>query len=87
MGAAQHVSCGCLLTFRLGLCWPCPSHPHRLVTYGLKHPQSSKKDTSGTAKAVVASLNGLGLPFDVPQIELVRDPEQQVCPRALAGAT
>ncbi len=40
--------------------------------------QSSKKDTSGTAKAVVASLNGLGLGFDVSQIELVRDPKEQV---------
>eukprot|EP00197_Chlamydomonas_leiostraca_P004297 CAMPEP_0202875542 /NCGR_PEP_ID=MMETSP1391-20130828/27486_1 /ASSEMBLY_ACC=CAM_ASM_000867 /TAXON_ID=1034604 /ORGANISM="Chlamydomonas leiostraca, Strain SAG 11-49" /LENGTH=286 /DNA_ID=CAMNT_0049557237 /DNA_START=166 /DNA_END=1026 /DNA_ORIENTATION=- len=40
--------------------------------------QSTKKDTSGTAKAVVASLNGLGLNFDVSQIELVREPKEQV---------
>jgi hypothetical protein len=41
--------------------------------------QSSKKDTSGTAKAVVASLNDLGLQFDVADIEKVREPSQQVC--------
>jgi len=40
--------------------------------------QSSKKDTSGTAKAIVGSLNGLGLNFDVSQIELVREPAQQI---------
>eukprot|EP00878_Enallax_costatus_P002429 GHUV01002606.1.p1 GENE.GHUV01002606.1~~GHUV01002606.1.p1 ORF type:complete len:316 (+),score=79.39 GHUV01002606.1:67-1014(+) len=40
--------------------------------------QSSKKDTSGTAKAIVNSFKGLGLDFDVSQIELVRDREQQV---------
>ncbi|KAF6261032.1 hypothetical protein COO60DRAFT_1294061 [Scenedesmus sp. NREL 46B-D3] len=39
--------------------------------------QSSKKDTSGTAKAIVNSFQGLGLDFDVSQIELVRDREQQ----------
>eukprot|EP00195_Chlamydomonas_chlamydogama_P008875 CAMPEP_0202901104 /NCGR_PEP_ID=MMETSP1392-20130828/13292_1 /ASSEMBLY_ACC=CAM_ASM_000868 /TAXON_ID=225041 /ORGANISM="Chlamydomonas chlamydogama, Strain SAG 11-48b" /LENGTH=279 /DNA_ID=CAMNT_0049587605 /DNA_START=162 /DNA_END=1001 /DNA_ORIENTATION=- len=40
--------------------------------------QSTKKDTSGTAKAVVASFKELGLQFDVSQIELVRKPEEQV---------
>lgn len=30
--------------------------------------QSSKKDTSGTAKAVVASFNKLGLQFDESQV-------------------
>ncbi|KAF8058119.1 DAPB1 [Scenedesmus sp. PABB004] len=40
--------------------------------------QSSKKDTSGTAKAIVSSFQGLGLKFDVSQIELVRDREQQL---------
>eukprot|EP00775_Hariotina_reticulata_P005324 gene5324-5559_t len=40
--------------------------------------QASKKDTSGTAKAIVASFNNLGLNFDVSQIELVRDREQQL---------
>lgn len=35
--------------------------------------QSSKVDTSGTAKAVVASFQGLGLNFKIDQIEKVRD--------------
>ena len=39
--------------------------------------QSSKKDTSGTAKAIVASFNDLGCDFDVSDIELVRDVESQ----------
>ncbi|KXZ49169.1 hypothetical protein GPECTOR_23g95 [Gonium pectorale] len=40
--------------------------------------QSTKKDTSGTAKAVVQSFVELGVPFDVSQIELVREPKEQV---------
>lgn len=40
--------------------------------------QSTKKDTSGTAKAIVASFNRLGLDYDVSQIELVREKEQQL---------
>ncbi|GAX77624.1 hypothetical protein CEUSTIGMA_g5067.t1 [Chlamydomonas eustigma] len=40
--------------------------------------QSSKKDTSGTAKAVVQSFQGLGLNFDVSQIQLIRQPPEQV---------
>lgn len=40
--------------------------------------QSSKKDTSGTAKAIVASFNKLGPEFDVSQIQLVRDRESQL---------
>eukprot|EP00245_Coleochaete_scutata_P012112 TRINITY_DN4653_c0_g1_i1.p1 TRINITY_DN4653_c0_g1~~TRINITY_DN4653_c0_g1_i1.p1 ORF type:complete len:264 (-),score=49.87 TRINITY_DN4653_c0_g1_i1:331-1122(-) len=40
--------------------------------------QSTKVDTSGTAKAVVESFQKLGLVFDVEDIEKVRDAEQQV---------
>eukprot|EP00184_Porphyridium_aerugineum_P003449 CAMPEP_0184706508 /NCGR_PEP_ID=MMETSP0313-20130426/36794_1 /TAXON_ID=2792 /ORGANISM="Porphyridium aerugineum, Strain SAG 1380-2" /LENGTH=293 /DNA_ID=CAMNT_0027168061 /DNA_START=366 /DNA_END=1247 /DNA_ORIENTATION=- len=40
--------------------------------------QKTKADTSGTAKAVVASFNKLGLNFNVSQIEMVRDPKQSV---------
>lgn len=35
--------------------------------------QVTKADTSGTAKSVVASFQKLGLPFEVDQIERVRD--------------
>jgi 4-hydroxy-tetrahydrodipicolinate reductase len=40
--------------------------------------QSSKKDTSGTAKAIVGSFQKLGIDFNVSDIELVRDKESQV---------
>ena len=41
--------------------------------------QASKKDTSGTAKAIVASFQRLGVAdFDVADIRLVRDPAAQV---------
>ncbi|GMH11321.1 hypothetical protein Nepgr_013162 [Nepenthes gracilis] len=40
--------------------------------------QSSKIDTSGTAKAVVSSLQKLGVDFDFDQIQKIRDPMQQI---------
>eukprot|EP00798_Chlamydomonas_sp_ICE-L_P022260 gene22260-29330_t len=40
--------------------------------------QSSKKDTSGTAKAIVASFQGLGIDFNVDQIQLVREKSEQM---------
>lgn len=39
--------------------------------------QSTKADTSGTAKAMVGSFNGLGVPFGVDQINKIRVPEKQ----------
>mmetsp|Transcript_89374 Transcript_89374/g.177689 ORF Transcript_89374/g.177689 Transcript_89374/m.177689 type:complete len:289 (+) Transcript_89374:57-923(+) len=40
--------------------------------------QSTKADTSGTAKAVVASFNKLGVqPFNVEDIKLIRKPDEQ----------
>ncbi len=39
--------------------------------------QNGKADTSGTAKAVVASFNKLGADFDVNDIEMIRDPDIQ----------
>lgn len=39
--------------------------------------QAGKRDTSGTAKAVVASFQRLGLDFGVDAIRKVRDPETQ----------
>lgn len=40
--------------------------------------QSSKVDTSGTAKAIVESFNELGCAFDISEVELVRDVPTQV---------
>ncbi len=39
--------------------------------------QRTKVDTSGTAKAVVASFQRMGLNFEESQIERVRDARQQ----------
>ncbi len=40
--------------------------------------QQNKRDTSGTAKALVASFQQLGIDFSVDQIDKVRDPAVQV---------
>ncbi|TYK23125.1 4-hydroxy-tetrahydrodipicolinate reductase 2 [Cucumis melo var. makuwa] len=40
--------------------------------------QASKVDASGTAKAVISCFQKLGVPFDVDQIKLIRDPKQQI---------
>ncbi len=40
--------------------------------------QSSKVDTSGTAKAIVQSFNDLGCGFDIADVELVRDEPTQL---------
>lgn len=40
--------------------------------------QATKADTSGTAKAVVASFNKLGLDYDVDQIEKNRDADRSI---------
>lgn len=52
--------------------------------------QATKKDTSGTAKAVVSDFARLGLPIAQSDIRMVRDPEVQsatlgVAPEHLAG--
>lgn len=39
--------------------------------------QQGKRDTSGTAKALVASFQELGVDYSVDQIDKVRDPERQ----------
>ncbi|KAK4802297.1 hypothetical protein SAY86_000500 [Trapa natans] len=40
--------------------------------------QSSKLDASGTAKAVISCFEKLGVSFDMNQIQLIRDPKQQI---------
>ncbi|XP_061989396.1 4-hydroxy-tetrahydrodipicolinate reductase 2, chloroplastic [Rosa rugosa] len=40
--------------------------------------QASKLDTSGTAKAVISCFQKLGVSFDMDQIQLIRDPQQQL---------
>lgn len=55
-------------------------NPGALKGYTLKiieSHQQGKKDTSGTAKAMVKYFNQLGIEFDVSQIEKIRDPAKQ----------
>ncbi|KAG0566757.1 hypothetical protein KC19_7G085800 [Ceratodon purpureus] len=40
--------------------------------------QSTKVDTSGTAKAIISSFQKLGLDFDMEEIEMVRDSKRQI---------
>lgn len=40
--------------------------------------QATKLDTSGTAKAVISCFNKLGVPFDLEQIQKIRDPQKQL---------
>ena len=52
--------------------------------------QSGKADTSGTARAIVADFNRMGIAFDEDQIQKERDPERQstmwgIPPEYLAG--
>eukprot|EP00897_Mesotaenium_endlicherianum_P000576 jgi/Mesen1/10519/ME000083S10015 len=57
------------------------SCPGAFTGYTLKvveSHQSSKVDTSGTAKEVVKCFQRLGLDFSFDQIELVREPEEQM---------
>jgi 4-hydroxy-tetrahydrodipicolinate reductase len=67
--------------------------PGAMAGYGFsvkESHQKGKKDTSGTAKALVADFAKLGLPASVDGIEMVRDPQAQehdlcVPPEHLAG--
>ncbi|MCB2155031.1 dihydrodipicolinate reductase [bacterium] len=54
--------------------------PGAMKGYGfhvVESHQKGKKDTSGTAKALVADFARLGLPAKVDEIEMIREPEEQ----------
>ncbi|KAI9198251.1 hypothetical protein LWI28_012485 [Acer negundo] len=44
----------------------------------LESHQAGKLDTSGTAKAVISCFRKLGVSFDMDQIQMIRDPKQQI---------
>jgi 4-hydroxy-tetrahydrodipicolinate reductase len=61
--------------------WVAQNFPGALTGYAAairESHQSTKKDTSGTAKALVADFQALGLPFTVEDIEKIRDPRDQL---------
>lgn len=60
--------------------WVATTFPGALTGYSARvreSHQSAKKDTSGTAKALIADLEALGIPVDPRSIEKIRDPETQ----------
>ncbi|KAK5787083.1 hypothetical protein PVK06_041734 [Gossypium arboreum] len=40
--------------------------------------QTGKLDTSGTAKAIISYFQKLGVSFDMDQIQMIREPKQQI---------
>ncbi|KAG8655055.1 4-hydroxy-tetrahydrodipicolinate reductase 1, chloroplastic isoform X1 [Manihot esculenta] len=44
----------------------------------LESHQAGKLDTSGTAKAVISCFQKLGVSFDMDEIQMIRDPKQQI---------
>jgi 4-hydroxy-tetrahydrodipicolinate reductase len=69
-----------VVAFQAGMELMAQNFPGAFTGYKLRvveSHQSSKKDTSGTAKAIVSSFIKLGVDFDVANIELVREPAQQ----------
>ncbi|MEW5314039.1 MAG: hypothetical protein WDW38_005566 [Sanguina aurantia] len=70
-----------IVMFQATLAWMTSSFHGGLDGYTLRvveSHQSSKKDTSGTAKAFVESFQHIGMDFDVGQIELIRTEEEQM---------
>lgn len=47
--------------------------------------QATKVDTSGTAKAVIRSFNGLGVPYDVSAVDKVRDAHRSMQEMGVPG--
>ncbi len=61
--------------------WAAKTFPGALGDFRLsvtESHQSTKKDTSGTAKVIVGALQGLGIDFPVEDIVKVRDPALQL---------
>lgn len=60
--------------------WAAKEFPNVLEGFDLKileSHQQGKKDTSGTAKAMVSYFNKLGIPFNPEEIVMARNPEVQ----------
>ncbi|GBG86604.1 hypothetical protein CBR_g41668 [Chara braunii] len=70
-----------LVAFQAAMEIMAANFPGAFAGYTMKAVESHQKtkvDTSGTAKAIVGSFQRLGLDFAVDEIELVRDPKEQV---------
>mmetsp|Transcript_2437 Transcript_2437/g.3705 ORF Transcript_2437/g.3705 Transcript_2437/m.3705 type:complete len:308 (-) Transcript_2437:166-1089(-) len=73
--------CKQIVAFQAMMDYMAKTYPGAFSGYKLQvweSHQATKKDVSGTAIAIVQSLKALGLPFEISQIELVRDRDTQV---------
>lgn len=69
-----------IVAFQAMMAYAAETFPNAFKGYTLEITEShqqGKKDTSGTARAMVEYFNRLGIPFTVDQIIMVRNPEKQ----------
>ncbi len=69
-----------IVGFQAMMAYAAETFPNLFNGYSLKvkeSHQNGKADTSGTAKAMVAYFNQLGIPFSATDIAMERDPEVQ----------
>jgi 4-hydroxy-tetrahydrodipicolinate reductase len=69
-----------IVAFQAMMKYAAETFPNAFKGYSLEiieSHQKGKKDTSGTAKAMVDYFNKLGIPFRPEQILMIRDPDEQ----------
>ena len=69
-----------IVAFQAMMKYAADTFPDAFKEYSLditESHQSTKKDTSGTAKAMVEYFNQLGIPFTKDSIRMIREPEAQ----------
>ena len=77
-----------IVGFQAMMAYAAETFPNLFKDYRLtlrESHQAGKADTSGTAKAMVAYFNRMGIEFGTDQIEKERDPERQSNPVGCAG--
>src|SRR4030042_5162656 len=70
-----------IAAFQAMMKYAADNFPRAFNSYSLEIVESHQKekaDTSGTAKAMVGYFNALGIPFNVDQIRMIREPQQQI---------
>ncbi len=70
-----------IVAFQAMMKYAADNFPTAFSGYSLEITESHQKgkaDTSGTAKAMVGYFNRLGIPFDIEQIRMIRDPQRQI---------
>ncbi|MDP1696046.1 MAG: dihydrodipicolinate reductase [archaeon] len=70
-----------IVAFQAMMKYAADTFPAAFKDYSLEIVESHQKgkaDTSGTAKVMVDYFNSLGIPFDVKQIKMIRESQQQI---------